>query len=97
MKKIGICLVLMLLLTGCWDQMRLRDIHLVDIAGIDFDEKSGEFNLSFAVTQIKKAGQGGGEAVTETTELKGKSLVQAIGQGEYKERGPFLASNTRLF
>ncbi|MFC3745569.1 Ger(x)C family spore germination protein [Paenibacillus sp. GCM10012306] len=97
MKKMAICFVLVALLTGCWDEMRLRDLHLVDIAGIDFDKKSGEFILSFAVTQIKKAGQGGGEAVTETTELKGSSLVEAIEQGEYKEQGPFLASNTRLF
>ncbi|SET07174.1 Ger(x)C family spore germination C-terminal domain-containing protein [Paenibacillus sp. NFR01] len=97
MKKVGTCLILLLVLTGCWDQMRLRDIHLVDIAGLDFDKKNGEFKLSFAVTQIKNAGQGGGEAVTETTELKASSLIEAIGQGEYKEQGPFLASNTRLF
>lgn len=97
MRKVGTCLLLLLLLTGCWDQMRLRDIHLVDIAGLDFDKKSEEFKLSYAVTQIKNAGQGGGKAVTETTELKASSLIEAIGQGEYKEQGPFLASSTRLF
>ncbi|MCZ8517771.1 spore gernimation protein GerC [Paenibacillus filicis] len=53
--------------------------------------------LDFVVTLLKKAIQGQGEPITETTELKGPSLVEAVGQGAYVDKGPFLAINTRNY
>ncbi|MBW5471749.1 spore gernimation protein GerC [Brevibacillus formosus] len=97
MKKASFAALLLLLLTGCWDQMPLRHTHLVDIIGLDLDEKSNDVVLDYVVTTLKKAGQGEGEPVSETTEFKGPSLIEAVGKSEYNNRGPFIAINTRLY
>jgi spore germination protein KC len=96
-KKATIAILLLLLLTGCWDQLQLRHLHLVDIASIDFDEKSGNIVLQYVVTRLKSAGQGGGESNSEITELKGPSLVEAVAQSEYIDRAPFLGVHTRIY
>ncbi|MCM3734103.1 Ger(x)C family spore germination protein [Fictibacillus nanhaiensis] len=97
MKKAGIGILLLLLLTGCWDRLPLRDLKLVDIAGFDLDKESEDVELHFVVTKLKSAGQGEGEPNSEITKLKGPSLVQAIGQGEYIDQAPFLGVNTRIY
>jgi spore germination protein KC len=97
MKKASFVILLLLLLTGCWDQMQLRHLKMVDIASIDFDEKSGNIVLQYIVTSLKSAGQGGGEPKSEITELKGPSLVEAVSEGDYIDRAPFLGVNTRIF
>lgn len=97
MKKASLVILLLLLLTGCWDQMQLRDLKLVDIASIDLDEESGNIVLQYIVTTLKSAGQGGGESSSEVTELKGPSLVEAISESEYIDRAPFLGVNTRIY
>lgn len=97
MKKTAIVILSLLLLTGCWDRLPLANIQLVDITGVDLDEQSGGVLLNFVVTKLKKAGQGGGEPLSETTELKGKSIVEAFEQGEYMDRGPFFGFNTGAF
>lgn len=97
MKKVAIAILVLLLLTGCWDRMPLRNINMVDITGLDMDEKSGDFVLDFVVTTLKKAGQGQGEPISEITELKGPSIVEAVGKGEYIDQGRFLAINTRMY
>lgn len=97
MKKATIAILLLLLLTGCWDQLKLRHLHLVDIASIDFDEESGNIVLQYVVTRLKSAGQGGGESNSEITELKGPSLVEAVDQSEYIDQAPFLGVHTRIY
>lgn len=98
MKKVIIGIVSLVFLTGCWDQLKLRNLQLVDIAGFDFDEENEEFLLHYVVTKLKGAGQGGGgEAASEMTILKGPSLVQAIGEGQFTDKAPFLGINTRVY
>lgn len=97
MKKAAIGILSLLLLTGCWDRLPLRNLHLVDIAGLDLDEESGDVVLRFIVTRLKSAGQGEGEPNSEITELRGPSLAEAVGQGEYINLAPFLGSNTRIY
>lgn len=97
MKKASLVILLLLLLTGCWDQMQLRDLKLVDIASIDIDEESGNIILQYIVTTLKSAGQGGGESSSEISELKGPSLVEAVSESEYINRAPFLGVNTRIY
>lgn len=97
MKKASLVILLLLLLTGCWDQMQLRHLQLVDIASFDLDEESGNIVLQYIVTTLKSAGQGGGESSSEITELKGPSLVEAISESEYIDRAPFLGVNTRIY
>ncbi|MEH7076293.1 Ger(x)C family spore germination C-terminal domain-containing protein [Neobacillus drentensis] len=97
MKKAAISILSLLLLTGCWDRLPLRNLHLVDIAELDLDEENGDVVLHFIVTQLKSAGQGEGEPNSEITELRGPSLVEAVGKGEYIDREPFLGINTRTY
>lgn len=97
MKKAIVGILLLSLLTGCWDRLPLRNLRLVDIAGFDVDEESGDVLLHHVVTTLKGAGQGGGEPISEMTKLKGPSVVQAVGQGEYIDQAPFLGINTRLY
>ncbi len=70
---------------------------MVDVVGLDLDEKSGEVVLDQVVTVLHKPGQGEGDPRSETTELKGPSLVEAGGQGEFSDKGPFIRINTRAF
>ena len=97
MKKAAIGILSMLLLTGCWDRLPLRNLRLVDIAGLDLDEESGDVKLEMIVTTLKSAGQGGGEPNSKLTELSEPSLVEAVGQGDYIDRAPFLGINTRIY
>ena len=97
MKKVVIGILLLPLLTGCWDRLPLKNIHLVDMAGFDFDEESGDVVLNYIVTEVKSTGQGGGEPISKVTELKGHSLIEAVGKGQYSDQGPFFAINTGLY
>ncbi|MDQ1143889.1 spore germination protein KC [Bacillus sp. SORGH_AS 510] len=97
MKKAAIGILLLLLLTGCWDRMPLKTLRLINMAGFDVDEKSGDVVLQYIITELKHAGQGGGEQKSEITELKGHSLVEAVGQGNFSDQGPFIAINTGVY
>lgn len=98
MKKVAFLLLLLLpLSTGCWDRLQLRNLHLVDIAGFDQNEESGDAELYFIVTKLKSAGQGNGEPNSVITELRGPSVVEAVGTGEYNDQAPFLGISTRLY
>ncbi|MFD4707075.1 Ger(x)C family spore germination C-terminal domain-containing protein [Gottfriedia sp. NPDC058432] len=96
MKKILILLLLLPLLTGCWDRLDLKKLHLVDVNGFDLNEKNGEVDVFFLITKLKSTGQGTGEPISETKVLKGPTLAEAIGQWEYTEQSPFIGISTRV-
>ncbi|MDQ1909716.1 Ger(x)C family spore germination C-terminal domain-containing protein [Paenibacillus sp. GD4] len=97
MIKAAVVFILLLVCTGCWDQKPLRNLHLVDVACLDLNEKSGEVLLNYVVTELNKAGQGEGDPKSETTPLKGPSFVEAVGQGDYFDKGPFLGIHNRIY
>ncbi|WP_088042559.1 Ger(x)C family spore germination protein [Bacillus sp. EAC] len=97
MKKALILLLLLPLLTGCWDRLQLRKLNLVDIAAFDLNEENGEVELHYIVTKLKSSGQGSGDATSQVTKLKGPSLVETIGQGQYTDQAPFLGITTGTY
>lgn len=97
MKKAIILLFLLPLLTGCWDRLPLRKLNLVDTASFDLNKESGETEIFFVVTKLKSAGQGTGEPNSKITKLKGPSLVEAIGQGQFSDQAPFLGITTGAY
>ncbi|QKE74145.1 Ger(x)C family spore germination protein [Arthrobacter citreus] len=97
MRKVAILLLLLPLLTGCWDRLPLRNLQFVEIAGADWNEMNREVELHYVITNIKSTGLGSGEPVSETVVLKGPSLVEAIGQGEYIDQAPFLGISTGIY
>lgn len=97
MKKAVIAILMVILLTGCWDRLPLKTLSMVDIAGIDLDKENGDVLLHYIVTKLENAGQGSGDPSSKVSELKGQSLVEAVGQGEYTEKGPFLGIHTGIY
>ncbi|TVY08869.1 Ger(x)C family spore germination C-terminal domain-containing protein [Paenibacillus cremeus] len=97
MKKAAMGMLALLLLTGCWDRMPIRDLHMVDIVGLDREEKSGNFVVDIVNTILSKTGQGQGEPISETSELKGPSILEAVGKGEYIDEGRFVGISTRIY
>lgn len=97
MRKALLGIVALLLLTGCWDRLPLRDLQMIDVIGIDRDENTKDISVDLIVTSLKGAGKGEGEPIAERTTLKGPSIIEAVGKAEYMDQGPFLAVNTRAF
>ncbi|PWW04780.1 Ger(x)C family germination protein [Paenibacillus cellulosilyticus] len=97
MRKVAFGITLLLLLTGCWDRLPLRNLQMIDVIGIDRDEKSKEIKVDLIVTSLKGAGKGEGEPIADRTTLTGPTVIEAVGQAEYMDQGPFLAVNTRAF
>lgn len=97
MKKSLILILLLPLLTGCWDRLDLKKLHLVDVNGFDLNEKTGEVGALFLVTKLKSTGQGTGEPLSVMKELKGPTLAEAIGQWEYTDQSPFIGISTRVY
>ncbi|MGG0175901.1 Ger(x)C family spore germination protein [Gottfriedia acidiceleris] len=97
MKKAFFLILLLPLLTGCWDRLDLKKLDLVDVNGFDLNEKTGEVEAFFLITKLKSTGQGTGESISEVRELKGPSLAEAIGQWEFKDKSPFIGISTRIY
>lgn len=97
MRKVLILLLLLPLLTGCWDRLQLRKLNLVDVAGFNFNEENGEIELHYIVTKLKSSGQGSGEATSVLTKLKGSSLIEAVGNGQYTDQAPFIGITTGTY
>ncbi|WP_088011965.1 Ger(x)C family spore germination C-terminal domain-containing protein [Gottfriedia acidiceleris] len=97
MKKSIILLLLLPLLTGCWDRLYLKKLQLVDVNGFDLNEKTGEVGAFFLITKLKSTGQGTGESISVLNELKGPSLAEAIGQWEFTNQSPFIGISTRVY
>lgn len=97
MRKVFILLLLLPLLTGCWDRLPLRRLQFVDLAGLDWNEMNREIELNYVITNIKSTGPGSGEPISETIVLKGPNVVEAISQGEYIDQAPFLGISTGIY
>ncbi|WP_430510790.1 Ger(x)C family spore germination protein [Gottfriedia solisilvae] len=97
MRKAMLLLLLLPLLTGCWDRLELRKLNLVDVAGFDLNEENGENEIYYIVSKLKSTGQGSGDVISQVTKLKGASLVESVGQGQYTDQAPFLGVTTGTY
>jgi Ger(x)C family germination protein len=97
MKKAAFGILILWLLTGCWDQLPLRDIHLTDMLVLDLDKESGEVVLGDIVTILSNANQGGGNPRSQMTEIQQPSLTEAVAKGDRLDLGPLLLTNIRMY
>lgn len=98
MKKVALFLLcFMPLLSGCWDQMSLRNLNLVDIAGVDVNDETGDIEIHYVITHLTKAGQGSGEPMSMDKKLKGKSVVDAVGHAQFSNQAPFIGISTGVY
>jgi spore germination protein KC len=78
--KLLICLVLSLLLSGCWDQKELTEMAIVSAIGVDMDENgslAGTFQIvsPSGVAGTLQGGAGGGTSVVTYT-ATGNNMVE---------------------
>jgi Ger(x)C family germination protein len=97
MKKAVLGILTISLLTGCWDQLPLRDIHLTDMLIMDLDEDNGGIVIGNVVSVLSNANQGGGEPNSEMTLIKESSLTEVVAKGDHLDQGPLLLTTIRMY
>ncbi|MBP1931857.1 Ger(x)C family spore germination protein [Ammoniphilus resinae] len=92
------CLLLSLILTGCWDQQLLKDSRLV--YGSSFDvTKEGEIETTSAIRVIQLGSKGGGQpvAVNEIISGTGNTLRESRLEIDRILSGEYSPNKTRVF
>ncbi|MEH7347761.1 hypothetical protein [Gottfriedia acidiceleris] len=98
MKKTGIILYIVLLLpllTSCWDQLPLSNLKLLDVAGFNLND-SGEVEIHSLETNLKSDGLGNGEQKSVITVETGPSLLKATAKNGLTSR-VYYGADTRIY
>ena len=101
MKKKWVLLVILLLLSGCWDRKELEKLAIVTGIGIDYGEEGDDYQVSFQIArsgEVKTPGSssqdggggGGGSKSVWLLKSKGATIFDAV-------RNATLQSSRRLF
>jgi spore germination protein KC len=97
MKRVTMALVICLLLAGCWDEVQLKKLLFVDIIGVDYEGDSKKLNVSFVISSLRNAYQGGGIPSAFHIESTGTNLYDAIANTNKLMPGSLSALETRLY
>ncbi|SDX71176.1 Ger(x)C family spore germination protein [Paenibacillus sp. CF384] len=97
MKKVMTALILCLLLTGCWDQDKLKNMLFVDVIGIDYEENSKQLKASFVTSSLENASTGGGKPNNLYLEATGDDLYDAVSHVNKQHPGILSVQQTRLY
>ncbi len=100
-KKKWVLLVILLLLSGCWDRKELEKLAIVTGIGIDYGEEGDDYQVSFQIArsgEVKTPGSssqdggggGGGSKSVWLLKSKGATIFDAV-------RNATLQSSRRLF
>ena len=92
MKKIIIAILMMFLLTGCYNYKELNDLGIVSAIGIS--KENDEFTLDVQLVNIVEAGKNGiSEAPISVITGKGKTIFEAARSLNLKSSKTFFISN----
>lgn len=97
MKKVIALLMICVLLTGCWDQEKLKKMLFADVIGLDYADESKELQVSFVISSLKNVSQGGGTANNLYLASKGKNIYEAADKTNKEIPGILSVLETRLF
>ncbi|SFS45942.1 Ger(x)C family spore germination protein [Paenibacillus sp. BC26] len=97
MKKLLIIVVVLSLLTGCWDKTSLDQLLMVDVIGLDKDKDSKQLKESLLVSRLLDAHQGGGKPSTVLISASGNSLYETYLRGSLSIPGILVAVQCRLY
>ncbi|REE69581.1 Ger(x)C family germination protein [Paenibacillus taihuensis] len=97
MKRGFAALMMCLLLTGCWDQLRLKDQLFVDIVGIDYVGDSKKLKVGYVISSLREASQGGGKPSSVYIEQPGDSLYASVLVANSSIPGSLTVQETRLY
>ncbi|WP_227872141.1 Ger(x)C family spore germination protein [Paenibacillus albus] len=97
MKRGFAALMMCLLLTGCWDQLRLKDQLFVDIVGIDYVGDSKKLKVGYLISSLREASQGGGKPSSIYIEQSGNSMYESVLLANSSMPGVLTVQETRLY
>ncbi|SFT05496.1 Ger(x)C family spore germination protein [Paenibacillus sp. BC26] len=97
MKKVLTALIFCLLLTGCWDQDKLKNMLFVDVIGLDYADNSKQLKASFVTSSLENANTGGGKPNSLYLEAKGEDLYDAVRYVNKQNPGILSVQQTRLY
>ncbi|SEO74944.1 Ger(x)C family spore germination protein [Paenibacillus sp. OV219] len=97
MKKGIAALLICLLLTGCWDQIKLKDQLFVDIVGVDYVGDSKKLKVGYVISSLREASQGGGKPFSLYFEEPGDSIYDSVGKTNESMPGVLTVQETRLY
>lgn len=96
MKKLLVCVVCMLLLTGCWDSRELIGLGIVEAIAVDQDPASGRLTLTVELVRpsaLSTQGSGGTQkSPYEILSAQGRTVYEAMTNlSKESDRQPFYA------
>ncbi|CAN7182023.1 Ger(x)C family spore germination protein [Paenibacillus sp. LjRoot153] len=97
MKKVIAALLVCLLLTGCWDQSQLKKLLFVDVIGVDYEGDSKQLKISYVISSLQNANQGGGNPNNLFVESTGDNIYDAVSKTNKEFPGILSVLETRLF
>ncbi|CAM3165232.1 Ger(x)C family spore germination protein [Paenibacillus lupini] len=97
MKKGIAAFFLCLLLTGCLDQLQLKNLLFVDVVGIDYVDDSKELKVNFVISALREANLGGGRQSALFMETTGANLYEAVSKTNKEIPGILSVLETRLY
>ena len=97
MKRVIAALIICLLLTGCWDRVHLKNMLFVDVIGIDYEDDSKQLKVSYVISSLRNATQGGGDPSSLYMGSTGNSLYDAVAKTNKELPGSLSALETRLY
>jgi spore germination protein KC len=97
MKRLIASLIICLLLSGCWDEVQLKKMLFVDVIGIDYEGDSKKLKISFLISSLQNANQGGGNPNNLYIGSTGENLYDAVSNINKEIPGVLSVLETRLF
>ncbi|OCT15991.1 hypothetical protein A8709_10250 [Paenibacillus pectinilyticus] len=97
MKQLVCSIFILLIMSGCWDQNRIKDLELVDVVGLDTVGKSNLTKMNLAISSLNEAHQGGGKPGMELITAQGGSVGDAIENIDYRTAGGLSFNQSRLY
>ncbi|GLX67827.1 Ger(x)C family spore germination protein [Paenibacillus glycanilyticus] len=98
-KMIAAVMSICVLLTGCTDQIKLKNLLFVDIMGLDYvdQDKDKTLQFSFVTSSLNDAYQGGGKPANQYHEQTGKNIYEAVIRSNKEMPGILSVLETRLY
>lgn len=76
MKKIGLIIIILFFLTGCYDYNDLTDLGIVTGVGIDY--QNNEFEVTYEIVSTKKTGDTSASTSSYTVSAKSNTISEAF-------------------
>ncbi|MGO4499214.1 Ger(x)C family spore germination protein [Paenibacillus sp. 2RAB27] len=97
MKRVIASFFICLLLTGCWDELQLKKLLFVDVVGVDYEGDSKQLKVSYVISSLQNANQGGGNPNNIFLESTGDNIYDAVSKTNKEFPGVLSVLETRLF